>query len=156
MIYGNISTFPDQPIYPKAIQRALKYLAETDVAALEFGVHEPDEVFSVQVIDLTTKEKSTTKAEIHREKLDIHYCLSGEETVYCRVTPTDQAVTDDQFAERDIGFFDTMDDEVEIRLNVGDFVVFFPGEIHRPGCKKDDISAIKKVVVKMRGADIHE
>jgi YhcH/YjgK/YiaL family protein len=155
MIYGNIRTLSKDSPYPAAIQRALKYLAETDVAALEFGVHEPDDVFSVQVIDLTTKDKSATKAELHREKLDIHFCLTGEETVYCRVAPTDQPVTDDQFAERDIGFFDAMDEEVEIPLNAGDFVVFFPGEIHRPGCKKGQISHIKKIVVKIRGADIH-
>ncbi|MDA3949557.1 MAG: YhcH/YjgK/YiaL family protein [Spirochaeta sp.] len=155
MIYGNIQTLSDERLYPVAIQRALKYLAETDVAALEFGVHEPDDVFSVQVIDLTTKERSTTKAEIHREKLDLHFSLTGEETVYGRVAPTDQPETDEQFAELDIGFFDMMDEELELRLNVGDFVIFFPGEVHRPGCQKDKLSAIKKIVVKMRGADVN-
>lgn len=89
-----------------------------------------------------------------RKNLDIHYSISGQESIYCRVAPTDHQVTTDKFDERDIGFYDTMDTEVEIPLNSGDFVVFFPGEIHRPACKKEQISAIKKVVVKIRGLDV--
>ncbi len=151
MIYGNINLPVSVATTPPVIQRALTYLKETDLEALDFGVYEPDRDFSVQVIDLTTREKSDAKAEIHRKKLDIHFSITGEETVYCRVHPTDQPIADDQFADRDIGFYDSMDEEVEFPLQRGDFVVFFPGEIHRPGCRKDQVKRIKKIVVKIAG-----
>lgn len=151
MIYGNINTpWSVEPV-PPAVRRALEYISATDLEALNFGVYHPAETFSVQVIDLTTKDKADTKAEVHRRKLDIHYSITGEETVYCRVAPTEHVVTDDQFDERDIGFYDDMDRELEIPLNPGDFVVFFPDEVHRPGCKKGETATIKKIVVKIDG-----
>lgn len=146
MIYGNIHTsIPVQPV-PPVISRALAYLSSNNLEALDFGVYEPDPQFSVQVIDVTTKNPSETRAEVHREKLDIQYSISGEETIYCRVAPTSQPITNDQFAQRDIGFYDVMDEEVAFPLNKGDFVVFFPGEIHRPGCQKGAPARIKRLL----------
>lgn len=154
MIYGNAKTLSTFHPLPAVLQRAIDYLRETDFEKLDFAVYQPDEQFSVQVIDVTTKEKDDTQAEVHRKNLDIHYSISGREAIYCRVAPTDHKVTTDKFDERDIGFYDTMDAEVEIPLSSGDFVVFFPGEIHRPACKKGQISAIKKIVVKINGVDV--
>ncbi|MCF7915276.1 MAG: YhcH/YjgK/YiaL family protein [Spirochaetaceae bacterium] len=154
MIYGNVKTHSAFHPLPAVLQQAISYLSETDFEKFDFGVYQPNEQFSVQVIDVTTKDKRDTEAEVHRKNLDIHYSISGQETIHCRVAPTDHKVTTDKFAERDIGFYDTMDTEVEIPLNSGDFVVFFPGEIHRPACRKGQKSAIKKVVVKISGTDV--
>src|SRR6056297_2812339 len=154
MIYGNVKTLSTFHPLPDVLQEAIAYLTETDFEKLDFGVYQPNEQFSVQVIDVTTKDKSGTQAEVHRKNLDIHYSISGQETIYCRVAPTGHKVTTDKYDERDIGFYDTMDAEVEIPLSSGDFVVFFPGEIHRPACKKGQKSAIKKVVVKISGSDV--
>ena len=151
MIYGNINTPWSVESVPPVIRRALDYIANTDLANMDFGVYQPAKDFSLQVIDLTTKDKADTKAEVHRKKLDVHYSITGQETIYCRVAPTDHKVSDDQFDERDIGFYDDMDTEVEMPLNVGDFVVLFPDEIHRPGCRKGEIAVIKKIVVKIDG-----
>jgi len=154
VVYGNIATSVDGHPYPAVITRALRYLADTDLDALDFGVYEPDPQFLVQIIDLTTKEVSETRPEIHRQKLDIHYSITGEETVYARVAPTAHALSEDQLAEKDIAFYDTVGDEVALPLHPGDFVIFYPGEIHRPGCVQGEPRRIRKVVVKILGSDL--
>lgn len=154
MIYGNIASPQQTKSLPKVIQRALEYLASTDFDALDFGTYEPTKEFSVQVIDFVTKEPEAQRPELHREKLDIHFSITGEETVYCRVVPTGQPLAEDLLDEKDIGFYENVDQELAIPLAPGDFVVFFPGEIHRPGCKKESVSAIKKVVVKIDGKKV--
>ena len=154
MIYGNLQNGNGAQHVPVVIQRALQHLKETDVDALEYGVYEPSEEFLVQVIDHTTKPFDETRAEVHREKLDIHYSIAGNETIYVRVAPTRHELTEDRFDEHDAGFYDTVEDEVAIQMHPGDFVVLYPGEIHRPGCTTSTSTRIKKIVIKIRAADI--
>ncbi|MCG8478573.1 MAG: YhcH/YjgK/YiaL family protein [Spirochaetales bacterium] len=154
MIYGNIAASQAMYPVPDVLRRALSYIAATDFDALEFGVYEPDVDFSVQVLDVTTQDPRHTRAEVHRRNIDIHFSITGEETVYARVSPTEHRVTEDCFDDRDIGFYDRVDGEVEIPLGPGDFVVFFPGEIHRPGCRTGSAATIKKIVVKIEAARV--
>lgn len=154
MIYGNLKSGHGAKHVPAIIERALQYLKDTDLNALDYGVYEPSDEFLVQVIDHTTKPFEETRPEIHREKLDVQYSIAGNETIYVRVAPTSQAISEDKFDERDIGFYDTVEDEVAIPMHPGDFVVFFPGEIHRPGCATSTPARIKKIVIKIREADI--
>lgn len=154
MIYGNLKNGNGVAHVPPVIDAALQYLKETDIEALEFGVYQPSDLFEVQVIDLTTKPFEETRPEIHREKLDIQYSIAGHETIYVRVAPTSHKIVDDQFDERDIGFYDTVEDEVPIEMHPGDFLIFFPGEIHRPACVSSAPTRIKKIVIKIREADL--
>ena len=127
---------------------------QTDFDTLEFGVYHPDDDFSVQVLDVTTQDPRDTRAEVHRQNIDIHFSITGEETVYARVSPTGHRVTEDCFSDRDVGFYDMMDGEVAVPLEPGDFVIFFPGEIHRPGCRKGSVATIKKIVIKIEAARV--
>lgn len=154
MIYGNLISGNGAKHLPATIERALQYLKDTDLEALDFGVYEPSDEFLVQVIDHTTKRFDETRPEIHKDKLDVQYSISGNETIYVRVAPTAAPITDDQFDERDIGFYDTVEDEVAISMHPGDFVVFYPGEIHRPGCATSTPVRIKKIVIKIRESNI--
>ena len=149
MIYGNIyRQYGIAGVHP-IIKKAIEFAAKEDFSALDFGVHTPSENFLVQVIDMVTSEVKDTRAEIHRNVIDLHLSLEGEETVYYRPHADGLIIGEDLFAERDIGFFNKVDNEIKIPLGAGDFIIFFPGEVHRPGCVKENSAGIKKVVLKI-------
>ncbi len=149
MIYGNITEQNGiQGLHP-ILQKAVRFAANTDFACLDYGVHAPDADFLVQVIDLTTAQHEDIRGELHRNMIDLHLSLEGLEKVYCRSGSAGLTVTEDLFPDRDICFFESVNDEVEISLATGDFIIFFPGEVHRPGCAKNGEERIKKVVIKI-------
>ena len=57
------------------------------------------------------------------------------------------AVTEDRFAKRAIGFYDSaLADRCVLRLDLGHFVIVYPTDINRPACAEPPS---RKVVVKI-------
>ena len=73
MIYGNIhNAMVDRQIaaLPKALQSAIRYLKDTDLAAHEpgkFDIELDGVPMVLQVLDLTTSPRETLRPEIHRK-----------------------------------------------------------------------------------------
>ena len=65
-------------------------------------------------------------------------------------------VFNDQLAERDLLFYIGMENESTLTMVPGSFAVFFPTDVHRPGCVVDQPEAIRKVVVKVRASLLAE
>jgi YhcH/YjgK/YiaL family protein len=135
--------------YHPVLQKAIRYLADTDFSKVDFGVYQIDDDFKVQVIDHTTKDHEVAKAEFHNLRLDIHFSITGEETVYYRNPSSDVVVAEDALAEKDVAFLESLDNEIAFPLDKGDYVIFFPQELHRPGCKRGENTKVKKIVVKI-------
>lgn len=55
----------------------------------------------------------------------------------------------DWLAEKDIAFLAEGQQEKTVILNQGDFVVFYPGEVHKPLCAVGAPAKVRKAVVKM-------
>ena len=78
MITGNIHANEDITIYPEAIQKAIRYLREHDLAAHEPGRFELDgDRMILQVLDQTTKERADLRPEVHRKYVDVQYLAAG-------------------------------------------------------------------------------
>ena len=58
----------------------------------------------------------------------------------------------DWLAEKDIAFLAEGQQEKTVILNEGDFVVFYPGEVHKPLCAVGAPALVRKAVVKMQVA----
>ena len=149
MIYGTIHDDSMLKAYHPILQKAIRYLADTDFSKVDFGVYQIDDDIKVQVIDHTTKEHAVARAEFHDLRLDIHFSITGEETVYFRNPTSDVVVAEDALAEKDVAFLESLDDEIAFPLDKGDYTIFFPQELHRPGCKRGEITKVKKIVVKI-------
>ncbi|MCU2740445.1 YhcH/YjgK/YiaL family protein, partial [Enterobacter hormaechei subsp. xiangfangensis] len=52
-------------------------------------------------------------------------------------------------ADKDIAFLPEGEQEKTVVLSEGDFVVFWPGEVHKPLCAAGAPAQVRKVVVKM-------
>jgi YhcH/YjgK/YiaL family protein len=154
MIYCNIKNLGDTGKWlPAALREALECLRNTDFTALAPGRHElrGDDIF-FQVIDFTTKPAPQNRPEVHRTYIDVQHLVRGSEKIGFAADDGTNVVAKDLLNERDLLFYQDVASESWIEMIPGSFAVFFPNDVHRPGCAAEAPSAIRKVVVKVRAA----
>ena len=101
----------------------------------------------VSVDDYTTKDKSETRYESHRKYIDIQYVIEGEELM--GLTTLDKVeITEPYNEEKDIAFYEFEGGDY-IKATPGNFVLFFPEDVHRPVMKVNENSRVRKIVVKV-------
>lgn len=89
------------------------------------------------------------RMEAHRKYIDIQYLVEGQEIIHV-AHPETQTVSEEYNPETDALFYEGRKDLVEIPLQAGHLVVFFPEDAHRPGCQSGGTPApVTKVVIKI-------
>ncbi len=86
------------------------------------------------------------KSEVHGEYADVQILLSGSERF--GAFRAIEELPDGFSAEGDIGFLDS-DDEVDIPLREGTFVIVLPFEPHTPGLQLEGEENVRKIVAKI-------
>ena len=130
------------------LEKAFDYLLSTDLGALPAGRHaiDGDDVFiNVMEADLSP---DSTLLEYHKKYADLQIDLTGGEGWGYTNLPGEEA---GEFTG-DIGFR-TSPDAVSGTLGEGRFVLFFPGELHKPGVARPGCAHVRKVVIKIRMED---
>lgn len=80
MIFSSINSKDDFTSYPKAVQRAIKYLKENDFVNMEPGVYELEgKLMYAQVFDAETGSVNEKRPEVHEKYLDVQFLASGRE-----------------------------------------------------------------------------
>lgn len=154
MFIGQIANWVEQkPYLPKALALAFEEMLKHDLGQLADGNYDLKSVpgaFFVMQTGLT-KGLGTTQAEVHRKFIDIQYLVTGKERLGMAHRQNGQRPTKDNLDTEDYALYAQPDHEFFVDLQAGQFIVFFPGEIHRPFlCYGDeDPSPIRKVVVKV-------
>lgn len=148
MFFGHISNIVANR-YPKAVLAALEYIKNTDFGRLEAGRYPLTGDAYMQVLNLHTKTKEECLPEVHRQYLDVQYWISGMERMGVAPDLGNNKVAQDYDAERDVLFYSDSENEQEIVCHAGNFAVFFPEDVHRGACRKEEISSIRKVVIKV-------
>lgn len=97
----------------------------------------------------TTEPLAARRAEYHARYLDIQIVLRGQEAMTFSTRPAAGTPDIDWLAERDIAFLSAGEQEQTVILNEGDFVVFYPGEVHKPLCAVGEPAKVRKAVVKI-------
>lgn len=148
MIFGHIAQ-PDPCRLPAAIEKGLDFLRATDFNALEPGVVEIDgKNIYAQIIDLTTREAVETVRKCIRY-IDIQFLAWGEEKIGIAIDTGNNKVSESLLEQRDIIFYHDSEHESFIEMIPGSYVIFFPQDVHRPGCILQTASEIRKIVVKV-------
>jgi YhcH/YjgK/YiaL family protein len=88
--------------------------------------------------------------EAHKVYADLQYVISGAEIM--QFAPLDALTPATEYDPKgDISFFTAERDITDIVVRAGEFVVYFPGEAHRPMCQRGlGPEAVKKLVFKIR------
>ena len=131
--------------YAKAIQ----WLKDNDLAALENGKYEIDgkDVYA-NVMSYTTLPWEEAKYEAHENYSDIQYVVSGAETM--TYAPADTLPPTGPYdAQKDVIKFDNSNPGLKVPCQAGDFMIFFPWDGHKPKAASGEPCEVKKVVVKI-------
>lgn len=152
MIFGHKNDIEKLlPYVGEDLRKALEYLAATDFSKVADGRYVLDgEKMYANVENYTTADRSTKKPEAHNKYIDVQYLDKGTEKFYFAPRTADVKVVEDYAEERDLLFFENIEEKDYVVLNAGDFAVLFPWELHRPGCNaENEPSAVQKIVVKI-------
>lgn len=147
MIYAGMDT--DRSIYPKAIQQALTFLAEHDIAGMAPGKYPimGDKMFAV-VVDVQLAETENVKPEAHRTYIDVQYW--PERATRFGIFPlSEQSVAVEEHPENDVWYYQAEPDESFLIGRPNHFAVFFPDDVHRPDLCVQGNETIRKCVVKV-------
>lgn len=136
---------PDYSTFSR-IHRAVDYLNSHDISSLPNGRTVIDDDIYINVMEADTKRENIFEA--HREYIDIHYIIEGEEKILtCPVE--DMKVTQEYSSGSDslLGTADTSDEHV---IRRGQYCITMPGEAHSPCRSVTAPSHIRKAVFKVR------
>lgn len=132
----------------KNFKIAFDYINSTDLKTVENGIY--DIADGVKVIAAEGEGKTTEAAletfECHNQNIDIQFCISGNETIGWKPRTNCTQPKDEYSDEKDVLFFADKPD-MYFSLKSGQFVIFYPEDVHAPMIGE---GTIKKLVFKVR------
>lgn len=148
MIFGNIKNLKEFAYLEKGILECFAYAREKDLLTFEMGSHEIDgDRLFVNIVEYTTTDADKRFWEAHKNYLDVHLMLQGEEKINLNFIQNMQVK---EFVEKDD--FLPMDGEknASVVLRNGDFLVCYPNDGHRTAVAVTEPAKIKKAIFKVR------
>ena len=154
MMSAELRSLPSAGLHP-VLQQALTLAVAANLQEKTPGRYElqGDNIF-MNVMQFATQSPEQKKAELHREYIDIQVLLSGEERILFGMTDSARQC-EEMHGEDDYQLCSQIADEQAMVLKPGRFVIFMPGEPHKPGCVVQAPMDIKKVVIKVRASLLH-
>ena len=152
MILGSLNMASCHYQYPEAIQKALHWLKNNDLAAMEAGTYEIEgkDIYAM-IQEITTQPFDVRRAGKHDIYVDVQCIISGTERMgYVPYTGAEEVEENPE--DKDICFFKNLSNENYIDVPAGAFCIFFTNDIHRPGAAAGEPAAVKKVIVKVKEA----
>lgn len=150
MIFTSIySDYKSQGLHP-VLTKVIDYLKETDFTDIGPGEYELEgrDIF-FQVHEINTEEFEKRSAESHKEYIDCQFVVKGEEKI--GITRLKESYLIKEYhEERDLIFYEDVEDEGYVHAVEGCVSVFFPDDVHKPQIAVKNPAAEKKIVVKIR------
>lgn len=150
MLLGYIKCLEDERnMLNPVLYKALEILKNLDFTNVELGKYVVNDGIFYSVTEFNTEMRDKRKPESHSKYVDIQYLISGEEIIGFTKLNGEAKVTENLLAEKDVVFYDNIPSESDILMNAGSYSVFFPWDIHRPGCAVGQSVRVRKVVLKV-------
>ncbi|QLR79832.1 YhcH/YjgK/YiaL family protein [Citrobacter freundii] len=151
MISDALNSLPSAGLHP-VLQQALTLAIAANPQEKTPGRYalQGENIF-MNVMHFTTQSPEQKKAELHQQYIDIQMLLSGEERILFGMTDSARQC-EEVHIEDDYQLCSQIADEQAMVLKPGKFVIFMPGEPHKPGCVVQAPMDIKKVVIKVRAS----
>ena len=147
MIYDLIA---NKNIYTSMGDKYVKAFAFVEDAlknGVEPGKHviDGDDVYA-NVSAYDTKTEGVYEA--HKDYIDLQFVLEGHEQILWK-NIKDCKITKDYDAAGDYMLLDA-DEPVVLDMPAGAFAILYPEDVHAPGRAYKEVSAVKKIVVKIK------
>lgn len=150
MILGNLQ-YPSRYIgLGRGVKRGLEYLSEHEheLSDLSPGRHtiDGDDIF-FEVAEIITTEPDKKLFESHKNYLDIHITLSGEEWFGHAMAADIHEVTPYN-PENDTAYYSG--EGLYLQAPPGHFILFMPEDAHKPGVYFQNQGTVRKIILKVR------
>lgn len=128
------------------LDTAIDWLNSHTLDALENGrtIIDGENVF-VNVMDADLRDAEGAAFEYHRRYADLQIDLSGGE----HWGWASEGRPEGEFSTENDAGFASGPEHAGGELGEGRFVIFFPGELHKPSCKTPGCDHVRKAVVKI-------
>lgn len=148
MIYGKQKNAGQYCGISKNLDLALEYIRKQDYSALTPGKNTlaGDDVY-INCFSYETMESDQVFFEAHRDYLDLHVVLEGEEKIEVSYRENLEEFERDLTADY-IGYKGKT--ETTCFMRPGDFLIVFPEDAHKVKVKTDQVCQVKKAVFKIR------
>ena len=136
-------------VHPK-FEKAFEFIKKAIDENMEVGKYEIEgENLRASIQCYDTKLAENSMFEGHEDFIDIQCIISGCETMGC-MDISKAVVSKPYNAEKDVAGYEVNDKASYCVAQDGEYCVFFPYDIHRPGMAYENVPApVKKIVVKV-------
>lgn len=150
MIFDNLNNCEKYYGLNKYFEKAFEFLKSAS-ADLEDKKYELDgkNLYAI-VQSYNSKMPEDGRLEAHRNYIDIQYIISGIEEIGA-VDISKVCTSVEYNPEKDVEFFADTDKASKCVVEAGEYGIFFPNDVHKPGLAFEGTSTfVKKVVVKIK------
>jgi biofilm protein TabA len=150
MITSTLSQLHWYKIISPNFEKAIEFVLSTDFTTLETGKYSVDGENVLAIVnEYTTKPAAECDPESHRDYADIQIMITGTER-FGYAPLTDQETSTPYSQENDVAFYSLPEDHLSyITLRSGEFIIFFPTDIHQPEVFLHQPELVRKVVMKV-------
>lgn len=151
MIIDNIKNIPQiLPYVNERMKKALEFLQTAELDKLEGKFEIDGRNIHAAISEYDTKPRADKKAETHIKYIDIQLLIAGSERVYMHELTPELPIVEDLRDSKDAIFYTVQETESHV-LSGDRFAVYYPWEVHRPGCDVVDGQSgkVKKMVIKI-------
>lgn len=149
MLFGHI-IYKNSFVLPDPLMKGLDFLRHTDFTSRAVGriPIDGDQMFA-ELVETKTRKVEHSKPEVHRDYLDIHFLISGQEYIGFAPDLGNNTIFENRMPEQDIIFYNDVSHETFLEMFPGSYAIFFPQDIHRPLSCKNKETLVRKVIVKI-------
>jgi len=131
----------------KSFAKAFQFINNTNFKTIEAGKYPIDGVnIHAAVSEKEGVKAAEAKYEAHNLYIDIQVCPLGSETIGWRPRQKCKKIKTPYNTDKDVTFYETEPDTL-FTLHAGQFVIFFPEDVHGPMIGE---GPIKKLVIKVK------
>lgn len=127
------------------IKTAIDYVLSHDLKELPFGktIIDGESVY-INKSQIETKSENEIPYEVHEKYIDLQIDLEGDENIF--LTNDTSCLIREYDEENDYALYSSPLNSTVLNLDNSNCTFLFPGELHKPGVKRNTEKTIKCVV----------
>ena len=130
------------------LHRALVYARDVAPTISEGRIDIDGDRLYASVAAYETGSRAERRFEAHKRYIDIQALLDDEEVIDVSLD-RDLSVLEAYDEKRDVMFLAPPPQFASLAMRPGLFAVFYPNDIHRPGCHPGEKRRVRKIVMKV-------
>jgi YhcH/YjgK/YiaL family protein len=147
MIYDRLENLELYARPGTRLHRALLYARDVARDAADGRTDIDGDRLYASVAAYETKPREECRFEAHRKYIDVQVLLEGEECIDVALD-RDLPVLEAYDGPKDVMFLQPPRHVASLPMRPGVFAVFYPHDIHRPGCRLQGEHQVRKIVMK--------